>query len=267
MDDKLQTNRELWEEWTDINSRSKMYDLDAFKQGRNKIDPLILSEMGDVTGKSMLHMQCHFGLDTLSWARLGADVTGADFSPKAIQLAQSLSSELNIPAHFICCDIYALPQHLQGKFDIVFASYGVLAWLPDFPRWMRIASSFLKPGGTFYLADGHPNSWVFDEYSNDWVLKYPYFQKEPMVCEANGSYADRSPDNKSMTSYQWQHTLGEIVTAMCDNGLRLEFLHEFGFVEFQAHPSLVEKSDGFWHHPDGDDRLPLLFSLKAVKPG
>jgi len=266
MDKKLETNRELWEEWTDINARSKMYNLEGFKQGVNKIDPLILSEVGDVTGKSMLHMQCHFGMDTLSWARLGAKVTGADFSPKAVQLAESLAAELNIPARFVCCDIYDLPAHLQGQFDIVFASYGVLTWLPDFPRWMKVAADFLKPGGMFYLADGHPSSWIFDEYADTWDIQYPYFQKEPMTCEDSGSYADRDPENKTMTSYQWQHTLGEIVTSICDNGLRLDYLHEFGFVEFQAHPTLVDDGRGFWHHPKGDDQLPLLFSVKARKP-
>ena len=251
MDTKLETNRDLWEAWTDINSRSKMYNLDGFKRGENKIDALIHSEVGDVAGKSMLHMQCHFGLDSLSWARLGADVTGADFSPKAIDLACRLSDELSIPARFLCCNIYDLPDNLQGQFDIVFASYGVLTWLPDFPRWMRIAASFVKPGGFFYLADGHPSSWIFDEYADDWVIKYPYFQTEPMLCEDDGSYADRSPERGKMTSYQWQHTLGEIVSAICDNGLRLEFLHEFGFVEFQANSKLVEGADGFWHDPRG----------------
>ncbi len=192
MDEKLQQNLALWNEWTDINARSKMYRLDAFKQGENVLDPIVLGEMGDVTGKSLLHLQCHFGLDTLSWARLGARVTGVDFSPRAIDLARDLSRELSIPARFICCDIYDLPAQLNEQFDIVFASYGVLTWLPDLSRWMQIAAQSVRPGGFFYLLDGHPVTWIFDEKSTNWNPRYPYFQQDAMVCEEEGSYADRS---------------------------------------------------------------------------
>lgn len=265
MENELKINQELWEEWTDINARSKMYRLEAFKKGENKLDRLIRSEVGDVSGKRLLHMQCHFGLDTLSWARLGADVTGADFSPKAIGLASSLSAELNIPARFICCNIYDLPDHLDGQFDIVFASYGVLTWLPDLPRWMAIASGYVKPGGFLYLADGHPVSWMLDEKSDSWDMHYPYFQQEPMICNEDGSYADRSASGQTKPCYQWQHTLGEIITSVCDNGLRLEYLHEFGHSEFQAHPTMLEDNHGVWHHPQGDSTFPLLFSIKAHK--
>jgi SAM-dependent methyltransferase len=265
MQNELLLNQDLWNEWTGINARSKMYDLDAFKKGKNKLDPTVLSEVGDVSGKRLLHLQCHFGMDTLSWAHLGADVIGVDFSPKAIDLANSLSHELNIPARFVCCNIYDLPSMLDGQFDIVYATYGVLAWLPDFPRWMQIASQYIKPGGFFYLADGHPFNWVFDEKSDTWNLRYPYFQQEPMVCEEDGSYADRTAVLQTRTCYQWQHTLGEVITNVCQNGLTLEFLHEFGFTNFSAHPSLQEDARGNWHHPDGDQTLPMLFSLKAWK--
>ncbi len=265
MENELRINQSLWNEWTDINARSKMYGLDAFKQGANKLDSLIRSEVGDVAGKSLLHLQCHFGMDTLSWARLGADVTGVDFSPKAIELANSLSRDLNIPSRFVCTNIYDLPDHLDGQFDIVFASYGVINWLPDFPRWMEIAAGYVKPGGFFYLAEGHPLMWIFDEDSQNWTLRYPYFQGDFMVCEEQGSYADRTADLQTTSCYQWQHTLGEVVTEVCRNGLRLEFLHEHGQGFFPIMPVMNEGEDGFWHHPDGDDRLPFIFSLKAWK--
>jgi 2-polyprenyl-3-methyl-5-hydroxy-6-metoxy-1,4-benzoquinol methylase len=265
MDNELIENQKLWNEWTDINARSKLYRLDAFKKGENKLDPVIRSEVGEVTGKRLLHLQCHFGMDTLSWARLGAQVTGVDFSPKAIALAQSLSSELKISSLFICCNIYDLPSHLDEEFDIIFASYGVLTWLPDLPRWMQIASHYVKPGGFLYLSDGHPFTWIFDDNSEEMKLRYPYFQAGATTWNEEGSYADRTAALETTTCYQWQHTLGEIVTEVCRNGMRLEYLHEFGHGYFQAYPSMQEGDDGFWHHPDGDSKLPMVFSLKAWK--
>jgi SAM-dependent methyltransferase len=265
MDKEMELNQALWDEWTGVNASSAMYRLDAFRQGENVLDSLVLKEMGNVAGKSLLHLQCHFGMDTLSWARLGASVTGVDFSSKAISLAKNLSRDLQIPARFIQCNIYDLPSHLEDQFDIVFASYGVLTWLPDLSRWMQIAASYVKPGGFLYLLDGHPITWIFDEKSDNWELCYPYFQQEAMICEEEGSYADRTASIQSHTCYQWQHTLGEIVTSACNNGLRIEYLHEFGYSEFQAHPSLIQQENGTWHHPDGDTRIPMLFSLKAWK--
>lgn len=265
MDKELIENQKLWDEWTDINSRSKLYKLDAFKKGENKIDPVIRAEVGEVTGKKLLHMQCHFGMDTLSWARLGADVTGVDFSPKAIALAQSLGEELSIPGRFICCNIYDLPSNLNEQFDIVFASIGVLTWLPDFTRWMQIAEQYVKPGGFFYLLDGHPFTWIFDDESEKMTLRYPYFQSGATAWNEQGSYADRTAPLETTTCYQWQHTMGEIVTEVCRTGLRLEFLHEYGHSYFQAYPPMAEGEDGFWHHPEGDARLPMVFSLKAWK--
>lgn len=263
MEKELTENQKLWNEWTDINARSKMYRLDAFKQGENKLDTVIQGEVGHVNGKRLLHLQCHFGMDTLSWARLGAEATGVDFSPKAIALAQSLSNELQIPARFICCNIYDLPSHLDEQFDVVFASIGVLTWLPDLSRWMQIAARYVKPGGFLYLADGHPFTWIFDDDSAEMKLRYPYFQTGATAWQEAGSYADRTAVLETTTCYQWQHTMGEIVTEVCRSGLQLEYLHEFGYAYFQAYPSMQEGKDGFWHHADGDDKLPMVFSLKA----
>jgi len=265
MDKNLIENQKLWDEWTDINARSKFYGLDAFKQGGTKLGPIIGAEVGDVTGKQLLHLQCHFGMDTLSWARLGAEVTGADFSPKAISLAQNLSNELRIPAQFICSNIYDLPSSLDEQFDIVFATEGVLTWLPDLPRWMQIAAKYVKPGGFLYLADGHPFTWIFDDNCDEMKLKYSYFQAGATEWQEEGSYADRTAALKTTTCYQWQHTMGEIITEVCRSGLRLEYLHEYGHAFFQAYPTMQKGDDGLWHHPDGDEKLPMVFTLKAWK--
>jgi SAM-dependent methyltransferase len=155
-------NRKLWDELVRVNAGSKMYDLPSFKAGKCTLDPIELEEVGDVVGKTLLHLQCHFGQDSMSWARLGAKVTGVDFSPKAIDLARSLARELALDVRFVCSDIYDLPSVLAGEFDIVFTSLGVLCWLRDLGEWARIAARFLKPGGTFYLREAHPVTNVFD---------------------------------------------------------------------------------------------------------
>jgi 2-polyprenyl-3-methyl-5-hydroxy-6-metoxy-1,4-benzoquinol methylase len=158
----IKYNENLWNHWTDLHAKSEWYDLEGFKAGRLSLGDIEREVLGDVAGKSLLHLQCHFGLDTLSWARLGARVTGVDFSEKAISLARALGSELEIPATFVRSNIYDLPDNLSGQFDIVFTSYGVLWWLPDIKEWAKVVAHFLRPGGTFLLVEFHPLASVFD---------------------------------------------------------------------------------------------------------
>jgi SAM-dependent methyltransferase len=261
-------NRALWDEWTAIHVQSEFYDVEGFKRGDIKLHSLEREEVGDVAGKSLLHLQCHFGLGTLSWARLGATVTGADFSSKSIEAARSLSSELEIPASFVCSDIDHLPEVLSGRFDIVFTSYGVLPWLPDLKRWAGVIAHFLKPGGVFYIAEAHPISYIFDDAQgvSDLVIKYPYFARdEPIEWKTQGSYADRNAHVVQPVSYEWPHTIGDIINALIGAGLRIEFLHEFPYVTWQQLPFMVEGSDGYWRLPDREASLPLLFSIRAGK--
>lgn len=268
MDEYIESNRKLWNAWTDIHEKSEMYDLATFKAGRSTLRDLQLQEVGDVRGKTLLHLQCHFGEDTLSWARLGATVTGADFSERAIELARSLSEELGIPASFVLSDLYSLPDVLHDTFDVVYTSYGVLGWLPDIPRWARVVSHFLKPGGTFYVAEIHPFLWVFDEDNKGTELKvrYPYFQgAEPLKFDVKGSYADPSADYTGV-EYGWNHTVGDYINSLIDAGLRLEFFHEFPFICWQALPFMQRGEDRWWRLPEGMNNIPLLFSLKATKP-
>lgn len=266
MDEYLNSNRRLWDEWTHINSRSNLYQLEDFKAGANKLNPLEREEVGEVAGKSLLHLQCHFGMDTLSWARLGAQVTGVDFSPEAVKLARQLSAELNIPARFIESDIYQLPEVLDEQFDIVYTSYGVLTWLPDIKRWAEIAASYVRAGGIFYIAEFHPFAWIFDYEAKDLQVRFPYFQEEVGGYEVSGSYADTSAVTETKTSYEWAHPLGEIVTALIQAGLQLEFLHEFPYTVYEQF-SFVEKADAhYWQLPGGAQTIPLMFSIRAKKP-
>ena len=258
-------NRDLWDEYTRINAASKMYDLAGFKAGRNALHALEIEELGDVQGKSLLHLQCHFGLDTLSWARLGAQVTGVDFSPDAVRLARSLADELELPARFIHSDLYDLPNHLDETFDIVFTSYGVLTWLPDIPNWAQVAARYVRPGGTFYIAEFHPAACMFSDESDQLEVNEDYFNIKMLTFPVQGSYADRTAATQSKTSYEWNYPLGTVVSSLINAGLRLEFLHEFDYSVYQGFKFLVQGKDGLWRVPEDMPKIPLLFSIRAHK--
>jgi SAM-dependent methyltransferase len=270
VDDYLAANRRLWDEWTAINSTSAFYDVEAFKRGGVRLRDWEIEEVGSVSGKQLLHLQCHFGLDTLSWARLGANVTGADFSKAGIERARTLAAEIGVEATFVCCELTELPQHLQGEFDVVYTTCGVLGWLPDLKRWAEVAAHFVRPGGILYLAEAHPILYVWDDREDvrpgDLRLRYPYWhQREAIATPVHGSYTDPSATVTEPMEYTWQHSLGEIVTAVADTGLRIEFLHEFPFVVWPV-PFLEAQADRTWGLPgELSGKLPLFFSLRARK--
>ncbi len=275
MDDYLAENRTLWDAWTGIHVASEFYDVDSFREGGSRqirIKDYERDEVGDVTGRSLLHLQCHFGLETLSWARLGATVTGADFSPQAIDAARRLADELGIQATFVCSNLYDLPETLdaEGGFDVVYTSHGVLGWLPDIGRWARVVAHFVKPGGFFYLTEVHPVVMAFENEgveSGELRLQYPYWSHdEPLSFDVKGSYADPDAPTHGLREHGWDHGLGEIVTALIDAGLRIEFLHEFPFVLWKI-DFLERRDDGRYYLPgELDGRMPLYFSVRASKP-
>lgn len=267
MDDPLCANRSLWDEWTEINARSQMYDLPGFLAGRSSLHDLELSEVGDVAGKSLLHLQCHFGMDTLSWARLGAQVTGVDFSPKAVALARKLAAECGQKARFIECSLFDLPDHLDEQFDIVFTSYGVLAWMPDLRRWAEVAARYVKPGGFFYIVELHPIASMFDENDPSLRFVFPYFADGSIECASDGSYSDRSSTTTQKVHYEWCYPLGSVITSLIEASLQIEYLHEFPYTVYEQYTFLETGSDGLYRLPGGAQTLPMLFSLKAVKPG
>jgi len=262
------TNRQNWNERTQIHARSKSYDLDGFRAGRNSLLPLERAELGEVAGKSLLHLQCHLGVDTLSWERLGAHVTGVDFAEEAIAVACGLRDELALSARFICANVYDLPDLLQGEFDIVYASYGVLCWLHDIPRWAEIVASYLGPGGCFYLAEFHPLAVSICDggiEGDKFRMTFPYFpQPEPVYCEPGPTYTDGDEVTKT-GAYEWPCSLGQVVTALCDAGLHLEFLREHPYSAYPMMPGMHEDEEGRWWRETND--LPLMFSVKARRPG
>ncbi len=269
MDDHMKFNLDHWNELVSIHEKSAFYDVSGFKAGRITVADLEREEVGDVTGKSLLHLQCHFGMDTLSWARLGAKVTGVDFSDKAIELAQSLARELGIDGHFVCSNIYDLPNDslIRDKFDIVYTALGVLGWLPDLKHWARVIRHYLKPGGTFYILEAHPFMFTLDENSTDLKLIYPYFSSEALKFEAEHSYADPNTPLINKTEYGWNHSFAEILNPLISEGLTIEFLHEFPFCGWDYFTNMEKGEDGWRRLKDESKRnlVPLMFSLKAIK--
>ncbi len=268
MDKYLRNNYEMWNDWAPLHAGSEFYDVEGFKKGRSSmLYPIEFEEVGDVTGKSLLHLQCHFGLDTLSWARLGAKVTGMDFSDKAIELARSLSKELGLEANFVCSNLYDLLENLNGRFDIVYTSGGVLCWLPDLKRWGEIISHFLKPGGFFYILEGHPflNMLLTEspDVTGPEITRSYFYTAEPEVYQTDASYAGTKTD-KMHTGNEWTHSMGDIINAVISAGLRIEFLHEFPKIFFKAVPYMEQDEEGYWRIPG--DKIPLIFTLKATMP-
>ncbi|MGY5880961.1 MAG: class I SAM-dependent methyltransferase [Candidatus Thorarchaeota archaeon] len=268
MDDHMKTNRAMWDKYAKIHHKSEFYDVKGFLKGNQTLDPIEIDELPYLSGKKVLHLMCHFGMDTLSLARLGADVTGIDFSSEAIELAQELSKTAKIDARFICSNLYDLPENLGEKFDIVFTSGGVIMWLPDLEEWARIISHFLKPGGVFYIREFHSFGSIFDddEGVTDLRVKYSYFQgKEPLKFEGDMSYASDGAKIGMATSFEWNHPISKILNVLIDAGMTIEFFHEFPFTTYKSLPFMIQKESGRWIIPKHEDKVPLMFSIKATK--
>jgi SAM-dependent methyltransferase len=267
MDEYLHANRRHWDELVPVHLRSSYYDVEAFKLGKSSLHALEIGELGDVAGKTMLHLQCHFGIDTLSWAGRGANVTGTDFSSEAIAAARRLAAETGIAARFIESELYSLPEKLDEQFDIVFTSYGVLSWLPDIDRWANVVARLLRPGGTFYVAELHPIGGIFDTSEEDLRVNGPYFSSgEPLRFDDDGSYADLDAKLSNRTTFSWPHPVSEVVTALIDAGLRIEFVHEFPYSIERWFPFMERRGDGYWHMPQEMPSIPLLYSIRANRP-
>jgi SAM-dependent methyltransferase len=265
-----EANRLHWDEVVPIHVSSDSYGVARFRDGKSKLKPLELEELGNVRGKTLLHLQCHFGLDTLSWAREGAVVTGIDFSEPALQAARALAAECGIDARFVLSDVYSLPDKLSEQFDIVFTSYGALNWLPDIERWAQVAARYVRPGGTLYLVEFHPIVGVFDDDPGvtELRVRYPYFQQEePLRWEGFGTYVDRNAQLEHDITYEWPHPTSQVLTALIEAGLRIEFFHEFPFTAWAQIPSLMQAEGERYHRlKEHDGSLPLMYSIRATKP-
>jgi ubiquinone/menaquinone biosynthesis C-methylase UbiE len=256
----FEANKQLWNQRTLVHRDSEFYDRAGFKTGKDVLTQIELTELGNVRGKSMLHLQCHFGMDSLNWARKGANVTGIDISDEAIKEAQQLNDELGMDAQFICCNVYDLPLHLEEKFDIVFTSYGVIGWLPDMDKWASVVSNFLKPRGTFYMAEFHPVLWMFDDDFTH--IRYYYDNREIIITENQGTYTDRNAA-LSGKEYSWNHSISEVLNALIGAGLQLEMFNEHMYSPYPCFRNMVESEKGKWHIRGMEGKLPMIYSLKV----
>jgi SAM-dependent methyltransferase len=264
-DDWLEINRAMWDERVPIHVGSEFYDVRGFLAGESTLRDFEPAEMGEVDGRTLVHPQCHFGLDTLSWARLGARVTGLDFSPPAVQAARDIAAQAGIAAEFVHTNVYDAARALAGReFDIVYTGLGAIIWLPDIERWAQTMVSLLGPGGRFYLAEFHPLTAVFADESLD--LDQSYFDRGPHTYEEPGTYADLDAPTEHNRSIEWTWTLGDVVSALTSAGLKLEFLHEHDYTLFPRWPFLERDDRARYRLPAHIPSLPLMFSLRAIRP-
>ena len=268
MEDKnnkyFEVNKDTWNKKVSVHSKSKFYNIEGFKNGENTLNSYELNEVGDVKGKKLLHLQCHFGQDTLSWSRLGAKCTGIDLSIEGIMLAKKLNRELGLDARFIESNLYDVSKNVDGKFDIVFTSYGVIGWLPDLKTWGEIIASKLKKGGIFYLIEFHPIIWMYNFLETPPKLAYPYQSSNVIYEEYKGTYAD-SKANIISKEYGWNHGLGEVVSALTAAGLSIDFLHEFEKSPYNIFPEMETTEDGMFLLKKEQRLFPLIYSIRAVK--
>lgn len=264
--DYFEANRELWNQRTLVHRDSTFYNREAFLKGMTVLTPIETSELKEVAGKKMLHLQCHFGMDSLDWARKGAQVTGVDLSDEAIREARELNNTLGLDARFICCNVYELKDHLAeaGSFDIVFTSYGTIGWLPDLEPWAELIAHYLKPGGQFYFAEFHPVLWMFDDDFTK--IQYAYDKQEVIVTENQGTYTDREADIKGK-EYSWNHSISEVLNALLKAGLNLDYFNEHMYSPYPCFRNMKETAPGKWEIAGMEGKLPMVYSLSAVKHG
>ncbi len=258
----IEINRASWNKRTDYHLQSEFYDLEGFMNGKSSLNDIELSLLGDIKGKHILHLQCHFGQDSMSLARMGAHVVGVDLSDKAIESAQNIAEKLGIDSQFICCDIFDLPQYLNQKFDIVFTSYGVIGWLPDLDKWAKVIHDFLKPQGQLVFVEFHPVVWMFDDDFEN--VKYRYFNSGPIIETESGTYADKDA-NIEIQSVNWNHGLSEVVSNLLKNSLELLALEEYDYSPYNCFRHTVEVAPKKYRIEHMENNLPMVYSVLAKK--
>jgi 2-polyprenyl-3-methyl-5-hydroxy-6-metoxy-1,4-benzoquinol methylase len=275
VDDYRELNKASWDERAPAHATSPDYAVDRFVT-----DPAFLSDvvrfdlprLGAVSGLRGVHLQCHIGTDTISLARLGARMSGLDFSPAAIEQAKALAARTGTEVDFHEADVYEAVDLLgTASYDLVFTGIGALCWLPSVDRWARTVAGLLKPGGRLFIREGHPMLWALDDVRRDGVLSvgYPYFETaEPLVWTEGGTYVETEVEFVHNVTHEWNHGLGEIVTALMDAGLDLTGLVEHDSVPWEALPGLMTRDGaGEWRLTERPERLAASYTLQARRRG
>jgi len=260
--DYIALNKQTWNDKTDVHIASDFYGMEGFLNGKSTLQDIELNLLGDISNKKILHLQCHFGQDTMTFSRMGAKATGVDLSDKAIDRAREFTAKLNLDTTFVCCDVYDTPNHLEEKFDIVFTSYGTIGWLPDLDKWANVISHFLKPGGQFIMADFHPVLWTYDDDFKE--MAYSYFNVEPIVEEISGTYADRSA-GIATKSVGWNHPTSEVLNALIQSGLEINSFDEYDYSPYNCFNETEEFEKGKFRIKHLKNKIPMVFSLVATK--
>ncbi|XOV69047.1 MAG: class I SAM-dependent methyltransferase [Fluviicola sp.] len=260
--DYKKVNRRSWNDRVKVHIESDFYDVPSFLQGKNSLKQPELSLLEDVQGKSILHLQCHFGQDSISLSRMGAKVTGVDLSNTAIEKAKELNEACGTDVEFVVSDIYDLPDAMEGKFDIVFTSYGTIGWLPDLHKWAGVVHHFLKDGGSFVFAEFHPAIWMFDDDHES--VFYNYFTSDPIVESYTGTYAQKDAEIEFKT-ISWNHGLGEVMTSLLDHGLTIEHFQEYDFSPYDCFGGMQQDGPDEYRITKFGNKMPLMYTLKAIK--
>jgi 2-polyprenyl-3-methyl-5-hydroxy-6-metoxy-1,4-benzoquinol methylase len=256
--DYLDINKANWDSRVETHFNSSFYNVEEFKKGKTSLNTIELDLLEDIAGKKIAHLQCHFGQDTLSLARLGAEVAGLDFSEKAIATATRLNQELGLTARFVCADVYEANAVLQDQFDIVYTSYGTIGWLPDLDKWAATIKHLLKPGGRLVFVEFHPVVWMFDDYFKD--IAYSYFNREEIVESSNETYTDGEQIAQPKT-ISWNHSLSEVFQALKGQGFKVEDFNEYDYSPYDCFANTVEIGEGKFQVKGLEGKLPMVYSI------
>lgn len=259
----FETNKKHWNERTKVHVRSDFYDNAAFLKGKNSLNAIELPYLQNLEGKRVLHLQCHFGQDTISLKRLGAaTATGVDFSEEAITFATNMAKELNEGVSFILGNVLHLDQLIDGEFDLIFCSYGVTGWLPELDTWAKNISRFLAPGGRFVYAEFHPVMWMFDDDVEK--ITYPYLHGDVIAEDLQGTYTDGG-EHLQYKSFGWNYGISEVITPLLNSGLQLKTFNEYDHSPYECWPNMVMKEHGL-QMKGREGKLPMVYLIEMEKP-
>lgn len=258
-------NRLMWDSKVAAHLNSPLYDVPGFLSGRLSLQEHEIRDIGSVEGKSLIHLQCHIGLDTLSWARLGAQVTGLDFSSSSIEAARLLAEQTGLDATFITANVYDAVSAVGRTFDIVYTGVGALCWLPDLTRWAQVVAALLKPGGSLYLFEFHPIEWMLDQDEvGELRLRFDYFTPQAGFRDGGAvNYAAGDESDQATPTVQWNHSLGDVVSSLISAGLTISTLREIDRTILEIWSGMERASDGMFRMKQGPS-LPLMYVLEAT---